>query len=66
MTGLVTDGRLLVQQAQAGTVELYNADGKLLLKKQVAAGKQVIDVSGYAKGTYVVKFEQGAEKLVIR
>ena len=44
---------------------LYTANGKLVWQQLVNAGTKTIDVSGYAKGTYLLKSNATAQKVVI-
>jgi len=45
---------------------LYTTDGKLLWQQQANAGTKTIDVSRYAKGTYLLKANNTAQKVLIQ
>jgi hypothetical protein len=62
----VTDDVLTVQVNTSINLALYSADGKLLWQEQVNAGTKNIDVSRYAKGTYLLKANSTAQKVVIQ
>ena len=57
---------LTVQVNTATGLALYTADGKLLWQEPVNAGTKYIDVSRYAKGTYLLKANNTAQKVVIQ
>ena len=57
---------LTVQVNTATGLALYTADGKLLWQEQVNAGTKTIDVSRYAKGTYLIKANNTTQKVVIQ
>lgn len=62
----VTNDLLTVQVHGASTLSLYSTDGKLLWEEQVNAGTKSIDVSRYAKGTYLLKSNSSTQKVVIQ
>jgi hypothetical protein len=62
----VTNDVLAVQVNVSINLALYTADGKLLWQEQVSAGTKTIDVSQYAKGTYLLKANNTAQKVVIQ
>ena len=62
----VTNDVLTVQVNASINLVLYTADGKLLWQQQVNAGTKTIDVSRYAKGTYFLKANNIAQKVVIQ
>ena len=62
----VTNGVLAIQVNMATTLAFYTADGKLLWQEQVNAGTKTIDVSRYAKGTYLLKTIFTTQKVVIQ
>ena len=62
----VTNDVLTVQVNASINLALYTADGKLLWQEQVNAGTKTIDVSRYAKGTYLIKANNTVQKLVIQ
>ena len=62
----VTNNVLTLQVNIATSLAFYTADGKLLWQKQVNAGTKTIDVSRYAKGTYLLKTITTTHKVVIQ
>ncbi len=62
----VINGLLIVQVNTSIRLALYTADGKLLWQEQVNAGTKNIDVSRYAKGTYLLKANSTVQKIVIQ
>lgn len=62
----VINGALQVQVNSAATLSLYNNNGKLLWQKQVNPGTQTIDVSGYAKGIYLLKTIAQSKKVLVQ
>lgn len=62
----VTNNVLTVQLTAPMYLALYTADGKLLWQQQANAGTTTIDVSHYAKGTYLLKTNTTTKKLVIQ
>lgn len=62
----VTHGKLLVQVYTATQLILYTADGKLLWQQQVNTGINTIDVSRYAKGTYLLRSVDQIQKVIIQ
>ena len=62
----VTNDVLNVQVNMATDLALYTADGKLLWQENVNAGTKTIDISRYAKGTYLLKANNTAQKVVIQ
>jgi hypothetical protein len=62
----VANDVLTVRLNIASTLALYTADGKLLWQEQTNAGIKHIDVSRYAKGTYLLKVNSTTEKIVIQ
>ena len=63
---LITNGNLAIQVNKATGIALYGMDGKLLFKKQVNLGLQNIDVSNFAKATYLLKAEGSFQKIIIQ
>ena len=57
---------LTLQVNTATSLAFYTADGKLLWREQVNAGTKTIDVSRYAKGTYLLKTITTTHKVVIQ
>ena len=62
----VTNDVLTLQVNMATSLAFYTADGKLLWQEQVNAGTKTIDVSRYAKGTYLLKTITTTQKVVIQ
>lgn len=62
----VTNNMLAVQVNAPISLALYTADGKLMWQQQVNAGTKTIDVSRYAKGTYLLKSTTNTQKVVIQ
>ncbi len=62
----VTNNVLTVQVNAPINLALYTAEGKLLWQQQTNAGTKTIDVSRYAKGTYLLKTNTTTKKLVIQ
>jgi len=62
----VNDNKVQVQLDKAASVALYSQDGKLLWQKQLAAGLQTVDVSGFAKGIYLLKSGNYTEKIMLQ
>jgi hypothetical protein len=62
----VTNNVLTLQINTSSILALYTADGKLLWKEQINAGTKYIDVSRYAKGTYLLKTNSTTQKVVIQ
>ena len=61
----VTNDVLTLQVNIATSLFFYTADGKLLWREQVNAGTKTIDVSRYAKGTYLLKTITTTQTVVI-
>ena len=62
----ITNNVLTLQVNMATSLAFYTADGKLLWQEQVNAGTKTIDVSRYAKGTYLLKTITTTHKVVIQ
>ena len=61
----VTNDVLTIQVNMPISLAFYTADGKLLWQEQVNAGTRSIDVSSYAKGTYLLKTITTSQRVVI-
>lgn len=48
-------GKFHLQVDHPGQMRIYNLQGSALLEKYMPAGKQVVDLSRFSKGTYVVE-----------
>lgn len=54
-----------VQLEQSGVIEIYDAQGKRMLRKQLFAGIQTIDIHTFSKGVYLLR-TAGEQILFIR
>lgn len=55
----VVDGNFVVNAVANDVVRIYNIAGQFIKQAQVSQGQTVIDGQEYAKGIYVVKFQNG-------
>lgn len=62
----VVDGVLKVQMSRATTLSIFNANGVLVLQKQVSEGLQQIPVTILGKGNYFLKGDNQTEKFLIQ
>jgi Secretion system C-terminal sorting domain len=62
----VTNGVLTVQVNTVSGLALYNTAGKLMWQEKVNPATKYIDVSGYAKGVYLLKANLATQKVVIQ
>ncbi|HEY4148508.1 MAG TPA: T9SS type A sorting domain-containing protein [Chitinophagaceae bacterium] len=62
----VSNGVLQLQINNPVILSLYSSDGRLLWKKQLAAGFQSMDMSRYGKGIYWLKGNEAAEKILVQ
>jgi outer membrane protein assembly factor BamB len=62
----VNNNILTVQVNTAAVLALYANDGKLLWQEPVNAGIKYIDVSKFAKGTYILKANATTQKVLIQ
>ena len=62
----VTNGLLTVQVNTSTALALYTIDGKLVWLVKLNAGIQNIDISRYAKGTYLIKTDSNTQKFEIQ
>ena len=62
----VTNDLLTVKVKEASSLALFTADGKLLWQENVNAETKTIDMSRYAKGTYLLKANNVTQKIVIQ
>ena len=62
----IKDNSIRVQLDKPAAVYLYSRDGKLLLKKRLAAGVQAIDVSNFARGLYFLNISGHTEKIMLQ
>jgi hypothetical protein len=63
---LISNGNVAIQVNVPTGISLFSVDGKLLFKKRLNVGLQNIDVSTYAKATYLLKAESTFQKIVIQ
>lgn len=66
MYNYISGNRIQMQLEEPTLVRLYSQDGRLLLQKQLAEGLQAVDVSGFAKGIYLLKAGDRTEKISIQ
>ncbi len=62
----ITDNRIRLQLDKPTDIALFTAEGRLLMKRKLAAGQQVINVSNYTKGIYLLKLGEHSEKIMIK
>jgi Secretion system C-terminal sorting domain len=62
----VTNGKLKIQLQDASAISIYNVEGKLILRSQLAGGTQTIDVNNLAKGMYMIQAGKETEKFMVR
>lgn len=63
----VVNGVLQIKLRTPALISLYTNDGRLLWQKKLNAGTAAaIDVSGYTKGTYLVKANEQTEKIIVQ
>jgi hypothetical protein len=63
---MISNGVLQLQVHQTTVISLYEAGGRLLWVKQFTPGLQSIDVSRNAKGIYLLKTKEKAQKIFIQ
>lgn len=63
---LISNGNVAIQVNVPTGISLFSVDGKLLFKKRLNVGLQNIDVSSFAKATYLLKAEGTFQKIVIQ
>ncbi len=66
MTNPVTTGEVKVLLREAMIIRLYDTNGKELARKQYAAGLQTINVSGLAKGTYLLWANDTVQRIIVQ
>jgi hypothetical protein len=62
----VTNGAIQVALGRSCNLKLYDTEGRLLWQEQASAGLELIDVSRYAKGIYLLKAGDQVEKVLVR
>jgi len=62
----VANDVLTIQVNKAASLAFYSANGNLLWQEQVNAGTKSIDVSRYAKGTYLLQSNNTTQRVVIQ
>ncbi|HEY1046373.1 MAG TPA: T9SS type A sorting domain-containing protein [Bacteroidia bacterium] len=60
------DSRVEITTTLEGDLKLNNAEGKLLLKQNVPAGKSELDCSQLSTGVYTIEINGTVHKLVVR
>ncbi|HSC37682.1 MAG TPA: hypothetical protein VLD19_07425 [Chitinophagaceae bacterium] len=66
MANPVQNGVLQVEVNNSTTMSLFSPDGRLLWKKQLAAGTQSLDIGRYGKGVFLLKGKEGTEKILVQ
>jgi hypothetical protein len=66
LSNYISNTVIRVQLDRPAVISLYSRDGKLLLQKQLAEGLQAVDVSGFAKGIYILNINGYTEKIVLQ
>lgn len=61
-----TGGTLTIQMPSADFLQIYNASGNLMVKKQLEAGTQQINISALSKGIYFIKAGNASSRVVIK
>jgi hypothetical protein len=62
----VQNGIIKFQIAREQFVNLYNSSGKLLFREKLSKGVHQVNVSGYAKGIYVLQTESERVQLLVQ
>lgn len=62
----VTDGNLNLRLEETAMIFIYDTTGKLLLSKQGMAGTQVLNLSHFVKGIYILKTGNTTSKVIIQ
>lgn len=60
------NGVLKIAVYSARELSFYSPGGQLLWKKQLEAGTQSVDITGYARGLYYISDRERTEKVVIQ
>jgi len=66
MNNPVTNGLLQIQSAKQQVLSLYNAEGKLIWKRQLDYGLQIIQLGATSKGIYFLKGDEKTVKLIVQ
>jgi hypothetical protein len=66
LSNYIKNNSIRVRLDKPAVIHLYSLDGKLLLQKQLAEGAQTIDVSGFAKGLYLLNISGHTEKIMLQ
>ncbi len=61
-----TGGTLTIQMPAAGFIQVFNASGTLVVKKQLEAGTQQINISTLSKGIYFIKAGNASSRVVVK
>jgi hypothetical protein len=62
----ISNNVIRVRLDKPALISFYSRDGKLLLQKQLAEGLQAVDVSGFAKGLYILTINDHTEKIMLQ
>jgi len=52
-----SQGQLTIESKQKGLVTVYNLQGKMLLQKILDSATENLDLTGYGKGVYLLRYE---------
>lgn len=66
MINPVTTGEVKVLLSEGMIIRLYDTNGKELVRKQLAAGLQTINVSGLAKGSYLLSAHNTVQQIIVQ
>ncbi len=66
VSNYISNNGIQVRLNKPAVIYLYSRDGKLLLQKQLAEGLKTIDVSGFAKGLYLLNVSGYTEKIMLQ
>ncbi|MGC4035829.1 MAG: T9SS type A sorting domain-containing protein [Chitinophagaceae bacterium] len=62
----VANGRLSIVANKPLIISLFSIDGKLIWKKNVSAGNNTFDVSGYKKGIYLLSAGEESKSVMVQ
>jgi hypothetical protein len=62
----VRNGMLTVSLKQASVVEVFSSVGEKMMKREYSSGEHALDVSGFSKGTYILKAQNEAILFVVQ
>ena len=58
--------QLQINTTTGQNVSLFNSDGKLIWKKELSPGMHAIGISTLAAGMYILRSENGSQKLMVQ